>query len=46
MAMTCGPHHLVHTVHLLFAGERATPELTVALALGAVPGVAFILLRV
>ena len=46
MAMTCGPHHLVHSVHLLFEGERATPELTLALALGAVPGVAFILLRV
>lgn len=46
MAMTCGPHHLVHTVHLLFEGERATPELTVALALGAIPGVTFILLRI
>jgi hypothetical protein len=45
MAFTCGPHHLVHAVHLLFEGARPTPELTVALALGVVPGVTFILLR-
>ena len=46
MAFTCGPHHLVHAVHLLFEGERPTPELTVALAIGVVQGLVFVLLRV
>ena len=46
MAFTCGPHHLVHAVHLLFEGDRATPELLAALAIGVVPGVTFIALRI
>lgn len=45
MAFTCGPHHLVHAGHLLLEGGRATPELTVALALGVLPGVVFVGLR-
>ena len=28
MAFTCGPHYIVHAVHLLFEGDRATWPLT------------------
>jgi hypothetical protein len=45
MAFTCGPHHLVHAVHLLLEGERATWQLTAAMVLGVAPAVAFVGLR-
>jgi hypothetical protein len=45
MAATCGPHHLAHAEHLLLHGEPASLPLLAALALGVVPGVVFILLR-
>jgi hypothetical protein len=45
MAFTCGPHHLVHAVHLLVEGERVTGQLVAALALGLTPGVVFVGLR-
>jgi hypothetical protein len=46
MAFTCGPHHLVHAVHILFEGKPVTPELTAALAIGLIPGLMFVGLRV
>ena len=46
MAFTCGPHHLVHFVHITFEGERVTPELAVALAIGVAPGITFVALRI
>jgi hypothetical protein len=45
MAATCGPHHLVHALHLL-GGERASTQYVAALAIGTPSGVVFILLRV
>ena len=45
MAATCGPHHLVHAVHLLFEGHAASWPLVAALAIGLPPGAAFTLLR-
>jgi hypothetical protein len=46
MAWTCGPHHLVHAVRHLIAGEAAHPPHVAALALGLVPGLIFIGLRI
>ena len=34
MAATCGPHHLVHSVHFLFEGQAASAPLLAALAIG------------
>ncbi len=45
MAATCGPHHLVHAFHILVEGERVTAPLAAALAVGVVPGVLFVGLR-
>jgi hypothetical protein len=45
MASTCGPHHLVHAVHLLFEGRPASAPLVAALAVGLPPGAVFVLLR-
>ncbi len=45
MAATCGPHHLVHAVHLLFEGHHASAPLLAALAIGFPPGAAFTYLR-
>ena len=45
MAATCGPHHLMHAIHL-FGGERASTPLVTSLLLGTPAGVVFILLRV
>jgi hypothetical protein len=46
MAATCGPHHLVHALHFLLAGAPAPGPLVGALAVGVVPGLIFIALRV
>lgn len=46
MAWTCGPHHLVHAVRHLINGEPAHLPHVSALALGLVPGLVFIGLRV
>ena len=46
MAATCGPHHLVHATHHLLEGQPASGPMLAALALGALPGALFILLRV
>ncbi len=46
MAWTCGPHHLVHAVHHLVNGEPAHLPHVSALALGLVPGLVFIGLRI
>lgn len=45
MALTCGPHHLVHAVHIALEGERVSLPLLVALLVGTVPGVTFVALR-
>ena len=46
MALTCGPHHLVHGAHLLFEGDVAN-WLLLASILGALPaGVTFVFLRI
>jgi hypothetical protein len=45
MAFTCGPHHLVHAIHILFEGERVGGALLAALGIGLVPGVVFVGLR-
>jgi hypothetical protein len=45
MAATCGPHHLMHAIHL-FGGERASTPFVTSLLLGTPAGVVFILLRV
>ena len=46
MTFTCGPHYLVHAVHLLVEGERAPWPMTASLLLGIVPAAAFFLLRI
>lgn len=46
MAATCGPHHLVHAEHHLFWGQPASVPMTAALALGLVPGLTFVALRI
>jgi hypothetical protein len=46
MALTCGPHHVVHGVHLLVEGDVAN-GLVLASLLGAMPaGVTFVALRI
>jgi hypothetical protein len=45
MAFTCGPHHLVHAYRHLVLGEAAHGPMLAALAVGAVPAVVFISLR-
>jgi hypothetical protein len=45
MAFTCGPHHLVHAYRHLVLGEPAHGPMLAAMALGAVPAVVFISLR-
>jgi hypothetical protein len=45
MAATCGPHHLVHSVHFLFEGEPVSGPLLAALAIGFPPGAVFVGLR-
>jgi hypothetical protein len=46
MAFTCGPHHLLHAFHVLLGHEHQHPELISALALGVLPAVFFIGLRI
>ncbi len=45
MAFTCGPHHLVHAYRHLVLHEPAHGPMLAALAIGAVPAVVFIALR-
>jgi hypothetical protein len=45
MAFTCGPHHLVHGMHLLFEGRSAGPLDLAAVAVGLPAGVVFLGLR-
>jgi hypothetical protein len=45
MAATCGPHHLVHSVHFLFEGRTASAPLLAALAIGFPSGALFVGLR-
>lgn len=46
MAFTCGPHHMVHGVHLLFEGRHAGVLDLVTIAVGAPAGVVWFRLRV
>jgi hypothetical protein len=46
MAFTCGPHHMVHGVHILFEGRHAGPLDLLAVAVGAPAGVIWFSLRV
>lgn len=46
MAFTCGPHHLDHGAHALFAGRAAGPADLLAIAVGAPVGIIWFLLRV
>ena len=45
MAFTCGPHHLVHAYRHLVLREPAHGPMQAAMAIGAVPAVVFIALR-
>jgi hypothetical protein len=45
MTFACGPHHLVHGVHILFEGRQAGVVDLVALAVGAPAGIVWFLLR-
>src|ERR1043165_10288562 len=45
MAFTCGPHHLVHGVHILFEGRVGGPLDLLAVAVGFPAGVVFLGLR-
>jgi hypothetical protein len=45
MAFTCGPHHLVHAYRHLIGREPAHGPMLAAMAIGAVPAVVFISLR-
>jgi hypothetical protein len=45
MAFTCGPHHLIHAYRHLVAHEPTHGPMLAAMALGAVPAVIFIALR-
>jgi hypothetical protein len=45
MAFTCGPHHLVHAYRHLIAREPAHGPMLAAMAIGAVPALVFIALR-
>ncbi len=46
MAFTCGPHHMVHGVHILFEGRQAGTLDLIAVAVGAPAGVIWFRLRV
>jgi len=46
MAFTCGPHHMVHGVHILFEGRAAGTLDLVAVAVGAPAGLTWFRLRV
>jgi hypothetical protein len=46
MAFTCGPHHLVHGLHMLGAGGHAGVLDLIAVVIGMPAGVAWFLLRV
>lgn len=46
MAFTCGPHHMVHGVHLLFEGRNGGALDFAAVLVGAPAGVLWFLLRV
>lgn len=46
MAFTCGPHHMVHGVHILFEGRTAGILDLVAVAVGAPAGIIWFRLRV
>jgi hypothetical protein len=45
MAFTCGPHHLVHAYRHLVLGEPTHGPMLAAMALGAIPAVIFMALR-
>lgn len=45
MALTCGPHHLVHAWRHLVAGEPAHAPMVAGLLLGLAPGLLFVSLR-
>src|SRR3954447_5063551 len=45
MAFTCGPHHLVHAYRHLILHEPSHGPMLAAMALGALPAVVFIALR-
>jgi hypothetical protein len=46
MTLACGPHHLVHGVHILFEGRQAGVVDLIALGVGAPAGVIWFLLRI
>jgi hypothetical protein len=46
MALTCGPHHVVHGVHLLVEGDVATGLVLASLLWSLPPGVIFVALRI
>lgn len=46
MAFTCGPHHLVHGLHVAFGGRPGGILDVVAVGIGAPAGIAWFLLRV
>jgi hypothetical protein len=46
MAFTCGPHHLVHGVHILLEGRVGGPLDLLAVAVGFPAGVVFLGLRI
>ena len=46
MAFTCGPHHFVHGIHLLFEGRTGGILDLIAVAIGVPAGVIWFLLRV
>src|SRR5437764_5478376 len=46
MAFTCGPHHLVHGIHMLAAGDQGGLLDLIAVSIGAPAGVIWFALRV
>jgi hypothetical protein len=46
MAFTCGPHHLVHGIHIAFEGRVGGPLDFVAVLVGVPAGVTWFLLRI
>jgi hypothetical protein len=46
MAFTCGPHHFVHGIHLLFEGRNGGVLDLIAVAIGVPAGVIWFMLRV
>ena len=46
MAFTCGPHHLVHGVHILFHGRQGGPLDLLAVVVGLPAGAVFLGLRI